>query len=86
MADRITDGRTSLYVEDSPPTWIVAIACVAFLIFVGTAVGTAVVLLLQKFKMRNVGRHSMSARDLGNVTSVEEMEVIPKRRANQKII
>jgi len=82
MADRITDGRTSLYVEDSPPTWIVAIACVALLIFVGTAVGTAVVL----FKKQNVGRYSMSARDLGNVTSAEEMEVIPKRRTNQKII
>jgi hypothetical protein len=85
MADRITDGRTSLYVEDSPPTWIVAIACVAFLIFVGTVVGTAVV-LLKKFKKQNFGRYSMSARDLGNVTSVEEMEVIPKRRMNQNII
>jgi hypothetical protein len=85
MAYRITDSRTSLFAEDSPPTWIITIACVSFLIFVGTAVGTAVV-LLKKFRKQNVGRHSMSARDLGNVTSDEEMEVNPKRRTNQNII
>jgi hypothetical protein len=86
MADRITDGRTLFYIEDSPPTWIVALACVAFLIFVATAVGTAVVLLLQKFKKKNAERYSMSARDLGDVRSVEEMEVIPKWRTNQNIV
>jgi hypothetical protein len=85
MADRITDGRTSFYV-DSPPTWIVAVACVAFFIFFVTAVGTVVVLLLKKFRKQNVGRHSMSAGYLGDVGSVEEMEVIPKRRTNQKIV
>lgn len=85
MAERITDGRTSLYIEDSPPTWLVVLACVAFFIFVVTAVGTAVVLLL-KFKKQNVGRYSMSAREQGDVRSVVEMEIIPTWRMNQKII
>lgn len=85
VADPIVDGRT-FYMEDSPPTWIVALACVTFFVFVSVTVGTAVVLLLKKFKKQNVGRYSMSAIDLGDVRSVEERAVIPKRRTNQKII
>jgi Leucine-rich repeat (LRR) protein len=82
MAVPITDGRTSFYIEDSPPTWLVAVACVAFSIFVGTVVGTAVVLLLKKFKKPNVGRHSMSATKLEDMRSVEETGVILTRRTN----
>jgi Leucine-rich repeat (LRR) protein len=85
VADPIVDGRT-FYVEDSPPTWIVALAGVTFFIFFGVTVGTAVVFLLKKFKKQNVERYSMSAIDLGDVRSVEERAVIPKRRTNQKII
>jgi hypothetical protein len=86
MAEPIIEGRTSLYLGDSPPTWIIVVACISFSIFVGTAVGTAVLFLLKKFRKQNVGRCSMSARDLGDVGSVEEMAVIPKRRTNHNII
>ena len=86
MADRITDDRTYFYTEHSTPTWIVAVACVAFFILVATLVGIAVVSLVKKFKEKNGGRYSMSARDLGDARDAEEMEVIPKRRTNQNII
>lgn len=84
MADRIIEGRTTFYMETSPPTWIVAVACISFFTFVGITLGFGTVLLLKKVKKRNVGRCSMSARDLGHMRSVEE--TIPKRRTNQKII
>ncbi|GFG38429.1 hypothetical protein Cfor_01152, partial [Coptotermes formosanus] len=86
VGDSIIEGRTTFYMEASPPTWIIAVACISFFIFVGIAFGSSVAVMLKKVKKRNVGRHSISARDLGDMKSGEDTEVIPKRRTNQNII
>ena len=86
MAIRIIEDRGTFYVEDSPPTWTVVVACVSFFIFAGIAVGIGMVMLLKKVRKQNTGRYEISASDLGDVKSVDETEIIQTRRRSQKII
>jgi Leucine-rich repeat (LRR) protein len=83
--DGIIDKSIAFYIEDSPPSWLVVAACVSVLIFLAMAAGTGMAFFLTKGKKRNVGRYPSSASDVEDVQSaVEEEEVVPKRRRNQK--
>jgi Leucine-rich repeat (LRR) protein len=72
--------------EDSPPTWNFMVACVSVLIFLAVVGGIAVALLLRRGKKENIGRYSVSTKDLEDMESVKEAEVMPKRRRNQKSV
>lgn len=86
VADRVTEGNTNFYVEDSPPAWIVTVACVTVLIFLSVAAGTGMALLLRRVKKENTGRYSTSTTYLEDMESVKEEDVMPKRRRNQKVV
>jgi len=86
IADRIIEDDATLYVEDSPSTWIVTVACVSVLMFLAIAVGTAMAMLFRRVRNLNAGRESASARDMEDVESVKEVKVIPKQRRHPKII
>jgi hypothetical protein len=86
IADRVIEGDTHFYVEDSPPAWIVTVACVSVLIFLAMAVGTGLALLLRRVKKENIGRYSISTKDLEDMESVKEAEEMPKRRRNLKVV
>lgn len=88
MSDINIDGRAEsaiFYVDDSPPTWIVIAACVSILIFLTTAAGIGMIFLLRA-KRVTVGKYSKSAIAPEDGDYVREVEIIPKRRRNPKLV
>ena len=89
ISDRLVVGGRKMsvtYIEDSPPTWLIAVASVAVVVFLITAIATVITMIIRKTRNQGANKYSTTSLEQMDLEELKEIGAVPKRRKNEKFV
>lgn len=89
ISDRLVVGgkeMSVMFIDESPPTWLIAIASMAIVVFLITSVATVITIIIRRTKKEKTDKYSRTSSDQDTMEQFQEIGAISKRRRSQKYV